>query len=59
MKTKTEIQTQINDYQLDIEELVRIREHCANQKWWSVVAELKKVENIRSRDKRQLEAIIA
>lgn len=59
MKTKEEIQTQVEDYKAELDELARIREHCATMKWWSVVAELKKVENIRNRDKRQLEAILA
>jgi hypothetical protein len=59
MKTKAEIQTAIDNYKAEIEELVSIREHCASMKWWSVVAEIKKVENIRARDKRQLEGIIA
>lgn len=58
MKTESEIAVEIKKYSDEIEEMQRIREHCASWKWWSVVAELKKVENVRSRDKRQLEAIL-
>jgi hypothetical protein len=59
MKTKVEIQTVIAEYKAELDELGRVREHCAQMKWWSIVSEIKKVENIRSRDKRQLEAILA
>lgn len=58
MKTKAEISNQIDSYKAEIEELARVRDHCANQKWWGVVAEIKKVENIRNRDKRLLESLI-
>jgi hypothetical protein len=59
MKSLTEIQDQIESYRIEIEEIVRVKEHCASMKWWGVVAELKKVENIRNRVKRLLESLIA
>jgi hypothetical protein len=58
MKSEKEIVDQITMYNKEIDELISFREHAAANKWWSIVAECKKVEGIRNRDKRQLEAVL-
>lgn len=58
MKTVDEINEKIANYKSELEEIIRVKEHCASMKWWPVVTELKKLENVRNRDKRQLEAIL-
>ena len=58
MKTKSEIQEKITNYSAELDELERVKEHCASMGWWSIVNEIKKLVNIRNRDKRLLEDII-
>ncbi len=58
MKTEKEIVDQITNYNKELNELEAFREHAATNKWWSIVTEIKKVESLRNRDKKQLEEIL-
>ena len=58
MKTEKELVDQMTNYNKEIGELTDLQNHCATMKWWSIVAEIKKVIGRRKRDIRQIEGIL-
>jgi hypothetical protein len=58
MKTEKELVDQVTNYNKEIDELTDLQDHCATMKWWSIVAEIKKVIGLRKRDIRQVEGIL-
>lgn len=59
MKSEAELQQKVTELNSEIQELITVQDHCATNKWWSVVTEIKKLKGIRMRERDNLESILS